>query len=281
MIDKGLTMKPTKYLSIVFSLLLICSFVQGQNSADLRLVQVNKKNNLECFDIELKSPHGKNINLGGQNYRLFYDASRLTFQHDQLQSYLSKEAYTDIDVLETDQNQIGFLSLSLDSKEFNQGITVLPRSGAWQKAMNICFDHIAKDNFELIWADQDKTSHFATASIALSEWVTSDRQQVLLPNILQGFNSQQVQNDLAQDIEIIVYPNPVLDYVNVDLFGNSGLNKLIIKDVIGREVVFDQVGGKSNLLYDLTNWPDGIYTVELLNEEGDLVYSNNLVKANR
>ena len=270
-----------KSVSTFIVLFLACTLGFSQNSADLRLNQVDKKNNLECFDIELKSPHGKKINLGGQNYRLFYDASRLAFKSDRLHSYLSQEAYTDVDILETQQNQIGFLSLSLDSKEFNNGITELPRSGAWKKALNICFEHTAKDNFELIWADQDKTSHFATASIALSEWVTKDRQQVLLPNILQGYNSQQVKQDLAQELEIIVYPNPVLDYVNVDLFGNKDLNKLIIKDVIGREVVFDQVGGKSNLLYDLTNWPDGIYTVELLNQDGDLVYTNNLVKANR
>ncbi len=78
-----------------------------------------------------------------------------------------------------------------------------------------------------------------------------------------------------------MFPNPTADFVNVELRDDfQGTQNLIIKDVIGREVVYDQVNGRSTMYYDLTNWPDGLYTVEIANQKGDIIFRDNVIKAN-
>ena len=84
-----------------------------------------------------------------------------------------------------------------------------------------------------------------------------------------------------EDIQLKVFPNPMIDYVNIEFDDKVEPDVIIIKDIIGREVVYDNINGKQNLSYDLLNWPDGTYTIDVLDENSERIYSKQFIKAGR
>lgn len=257
----------------------MASLLTAQNKADLRLVVNNRIQSSNCFDIQLRSPHGENISLAGQNYRIFYNGSNLSFNKSQITSYLDNRAYGKIDIINTNTNNIGFLSLSIDARELGEKTVLLKKSAEWVSTLNICFDKIGDKEIDLTWADGDKTAVYATAQVALSEWMNSKRQQVLLWNELGSIQSDLNKELSSLEIKILTYPNPVIDVVNIDIkSGLADLNYIVIKDVIGREVVYDKIKNRNFLSYDLLNWPNGSYSVELFNAQNQKVKSEKLVK---
>lgn len=262
-----------------FCLVTVLSF--GQKTVDIKLDPKRISKELSCFDIQLRSPHGEEILLAGQNYRLFYDASKVKVKKESIKSLLDPKAYTPIDVISTELNNIGFLSLSLDGREINDKVEKLSTSGTWHASAYVCFENIAKKDFDLTWAHKDRTFQFASASVAMSEWINPYQQQILEINEVEDYSSaNSTLLQLTDEVHVKLYPNPVADFVNVELSNQMyESSQIVIKDIIGREVVYDQVAGKNKMTYDLTNWPEGIYRLEVLNRDGMLIYTDQVVKS--
>lgn len=250
----------------------------AQNKVDVRLNQVSLETKQSCYSIDMRSPYGEAIDLAGQNYRVFYDAAKAELIKESIDVKLSEKSYSKVDIINTTQNDIGFLSLSIDGRKHNDQTMTIDHKGNWSEIATVCFDHTSSDYFDLIWADE-KTENFASATVALSEWVDEENQNVLLANTLIN---HIVNNDVASVVgfEMNVFPNPVVDFVQIDILKMEEKEmNLIIKDVIGREVAFENVIGPANLSYNLTNWPSGRYTVELISKNGNTVYTESIVKA--
>lgn len=275
-------MSRRKYL-VLPAIMLSTLFTMAQKRVDLRLDEVSFEQDKQCFNVDLRSPYGEDIRLAGQNYRLFYNASRVQFAEGSERSALKHTAYTELDILHNITNNIGFLSISVDGRELNDDVVILPRTGEWITTCNVCFQTDNSKDFDLTWARMNKTAHFASASVAFSEWINKDFQQILLPNdvVDYSFESRQIADGLLGEIKM--YPNPTSDYVSVEITEVNDYQNLIIKDVIGREVVYDEVnsGADATMLYDLTNWPDGLYTIELIGKDGRILFKDNLIKANK
>ena len=266
-----------KFYQVIFVALVAKGFVFAQNKVDVRLDQISADQSKSCYSIDLRSPYGESIDLAGQNYRIFYDAKKAKLLKESINSKLSLESYSKVDIINTTQNDIGFLSLSIDGRSKNTSTITLDHKGSWTPVQSVCFEHINHKDFDLIWADKS-TEDFASAQVALSEWIDHDNQKVLQTNLLINHMANN-EMDQEGDIEMTVFPNPIVDYVQVDIKRINEKVDLIIKDVIGREVVFESIIGQSNMIYDLSNWPSGRYTIELLGSNGNIVHQESIVKA--
>lgn len=263
----------------LFTLLvgLMITNVGAQNKVDLRLNQVSSSVDMSCFDIELSSSDKTEIKLAGQNFRIFFDANNVKLLDKSVKTFASQEAYSTPDIISTAQNGIGFFSLSLDARENNESVISLPSSGSWEKVASACFGPINERKFDLVWAN-DRTSHFASAQVALSEWAEDNKQVVLTPNMMIDYIGKEAIKN-SELLSLNVYPNPVANHINVDIKGqfDEGMT-IMITDVIGREVVYQAVEGDDRLYYDLSNWPSGRYKVELLNDSGQVLHSESVIK---
>ena len=270
-----------RYVAVLFILFACTIGTYAQKKIDIKLERTSSRGNQNCFDISLRSPFGEDIDLAGQNYRLFYDASKVTYVDESISSKLSSAAYTAFDIQTTVLGSIGFLSFSTDARKLNDHTIRLSREGEWNSTAKVCFESEHGRFYDLTWARLDKTAHYASASIAFSEWINDGFQQVLESNDVMDVSFVKEIDASTFQGEVRMFPNPTADFVNVELRDDfQGYQNLIIKDVIGREVVYDQVNGRSTMYYDLTNWPDGLYTVEIANQKGDIIYRDNVIKAN-
>ena len=270
-------MKSLSTLIVFF--LLISGTLFGQKPIDIKLEPTQSRDGASCFDIELRSSAGYDINLAGQNYRIFFNGQIAEFREDLTEHTLDDRTYGKLEVLETVHNNIGFVSLSIDSRIFTDRIAQLDREGNWLKTMNLCFDHDDRETLDLTWADARKTSRFATAEIAFSEWVDAENQQILDPQEVSDFSSADFREE-AGLLELTVYPNPASEYLQVELNGNTEMRRLIIKDIIGREYVNQDFDGRDVLTHIISDWPEGSYTALLADKDGKYLSSETLVKIN-
>ncbi len=254
------------------------STVYAQSKVDLRLLQVSNQVEQSCFDMEIRSPYRESINLAGQNYRVFYDAEKANVIKESIKNYTSEESYGALEVIVTEQNDIGFLSLSVDGRALNDHTTKIPSNGNWIKVASACFKNISDNPYDIVWAN-DRTSQFASAQVALSQWDAVDHQSVLEANLMIDHLGNPFTSGNAS-LDVSVYPNPVVDQMKVKIGADdTNAMTLLIKDVIGREVAMEQISGLSEYSYDLSNWPSGRYTVELLDRDGGVLQTQSVIKA--
>lgn len=270
-----------KNILITILLLSLGGRVFAQKKADVRLNQITNTKEASCFDIELRSKNGEAIDLAGQNYRIFYNTDILGFQENKINSLLDRKAYSRMDVNNHSYDNIGFLSISVDGRELSDKVIHLNKEGHWTKVMDICFTKKSPEDFELVWATIEKTAQFATAEIALSEWISKRSQNIVIPNELVNYSSENHLEQIDKSIEVNIFPNPVSEYVNVEIKTPGAASQIIISDILGREIVYDQVDSNSTMTYDLVNWMDGLYTIEFIDSSGKRVHVQSILKIGR
>ncbi len=268
-------------LSVIIILLIgMSTWVTAQKEVDIMLKSSVITEQTGCFDILLRSAHGLDIDIAGQNYRLFYNADKLSFSKDRITYQLDNETYSKIDLINTEDDNIGFVSISIDGKALTKDVVNLSRDGTWKQTLNICFDRLNSESYDITWANAKRTSLFATAEVALSEWVSAESQQVLTPNEVYDYSSLDHMEDLMSTLSLRIYPNPVADYINIEFDQRQQRSALIIKDVIGREVINEDLIDVKNVIYSLADWPEGTYTVVVLDQDGRRLTSQNIIKIN-
>ena len=272
-----MTMMRSTGITLIISLVL-CTFLSGQKQVDIMLKAAGQEADIRCFDIMLRSPGGHDIDLAGQNYRIFYNADQVSFIPDRISRSMDNKTYSQIDLINTEDQNIGFISMSIDGKALTEDVITLNRDASWKQTMNICFALKSDQGYNITWANAKKTSLFATAEVAMSEWLNAEKQQVLLPNETFDFSSLDYLEESRDGAAIRVYPNPVTDFVQIDFDGAQINSSVIIQDVIGREVINEQVQGLASVTYSLDKWPEGAYTVTVLDNDGHLISSENIVK---
>ena len=93
-------------------------------------------------------------------------------------------------------------------------------------------------------------------------------QKTLLVNIGPATS----MNEINTSNNILVYPNPFNETIFISLLNNSGLNKAILFDLLGKEVLTTQ---KSEI--DASSLKSGIYLIMIVDNNGNS-YSEKLVK---
>jgi len=132
--------------SFIIGLFILQSFcLTAQNHYDIRLNPIESNNTKTvCYNIQLASADRVDLNLAGQNYRIYYDSEFFRFNWEKSGSLLPKEKYTPLIIkdnyMEIDasgkgtlsfENHLGFLNVGLDLADTQNGGVVLTQSGEW------------------------------------------------------------------------------------------------------------------------------------------------------
>ena len=82
---------------------------------------------------------------------------------------------------------------------------------------------------------------------------------------------------VANNSDMVIYPNPAHDELNVVFDASSDVKNIAIYNIIGKVMNVYKVSGSSANL-NLENMPSGIYFVRLLNSTGNVVVTKKFTK---
>lgn len=188
-------MKTNSTLATLLLTLYSCALF-GLQEYDIRF----KLDNLDCqtgqvcYLIQLRSSDGQGWNLAGQNYRIYYDASKASYRSESGLSLLPSNQYSSVLLTADIQNvnasafggqlpfesTLSFLNFSIDLMNLSNGGINLPASGEWVNTSQLCFDVTQEvlDNpsecLNIIWARTGLTDEYATAFVEVSQWLSAN-----------------------------------------------------------------------------------------------------------
>lgn len=194
-----------------------------------------------CYYLQLASADGVDLNLAGQNYRMYYDASKLQYNINESSSLLPNQLYTKLvvkdNIIDIDatgsgplpfDNHLSFLNIGNDLKDEGIGGIVLPASGDWMNTANVCFTKIENENsieltkdYSIYWARPELTESYATAYVQVAEWIEPD---VTKPAKAANYIDQELSTSIEENFgnqSLKVYPSPARDRI----FINSNTTK--------------------------------------------------------
>lgn len=280
--------KYTTYLTGLF--FLVAFSLNAQNHYNIRLNPSEASpSGKACYDIQLASADGVDLNLAGQNYRLYYDAQQLQFNSDNSQSLLSKEKYTALIVKDNLQdmdasgagalgfdNHLSFLNIGNDLKDEIKGGMILPASGEWQSTATVCFDvmdntTLTATDYGVFWARPELTQSYATAYVEIAEWVKPMETAPAKAAIYFDQELNTAVNNQVWENEPNIYPNPTADNVFIDFAGQEELliqvysanGQLLLEDK------FPAYGAQH--IVRLGNFSAGIYQLRLSKDKKQFV----------
>lgn len=91
------------------------------------------------------------------------------------------------------------------------------------------------------------------------------------------FTGSLITPGLNEDAQLVIYPNPVNDELNLVFDKNMGAASIKIIDVFGREVINKTTVNTTNRI-NLNNIPKGFYYLQLFNASGDLLAVKKFAK---
>lgn len=85
---------------------------------------------------------------------------------------------------------------------------------------------------------------------------------------------------IGNESTISIYPNPSVSAINIELNGGfTDISKLIITDNLGRTIKEVLIStNEENISIDISDLPQGIYSINLTNKTGDLLSSGSVLK---
>src|SRR5690554_7320235 len=72
------------------------------------------------------------------------------------------------------------------------------------------------------------------------------------------------------EIRFNIYPNPANHVVNIDFAETLNLGKVMVTDLSGRTLIQQSIVGQSSLNVDVSALANGVYTISIINESGNL-----------
>jgi hypothetical protein len=115
-------------------------------------------------------------------------------------------------------------------------------------------------------------THYVTVTIADSGSSFSKTTTFIIKHAATG-----VTTVVKSDDDVIIYPNPAVNDVNIIFSENAGIKTIAIYNIIGKAInVYKVSGNSANLGID--NLPAGVYFLRLLNGDGNLVATRKFNK---
>jgi len=283
--------KYTIYLTgVLFFANAMTLFAQNHYNIRLSPNQVSPLGKV-CYEVQLASADGVELNLAGQNYRLYYNANQLSYDEVISQNLLPKEKYSDLIIKDNLQNMdargagpidfdshLSFLNVGNDLKDVENGGISLPADGNWVSTSNICFQikennnqiEIATD-YGIHWARPELTKSYATAYVEVAEWVGPEQTR---PAKVSNYFDQELSTSIDEeldDLSLSVYPNPTKDKVYIEYGGKEAFN-LQVYSAIGQLILEDKLpANATNYSLNLESFSSGVYQLRLSTDKKQIV----------
>ncbi len=270
---------------ILLALILFPLLGITQNHYSIRLkpvgaVQGGKIN----YQVQLAAADGIPLNLAGQNYRLYFDASKLEIDQQGSAILLNTDLYTPLlwkQVVEKiDASSIGTLpyretlgliNFGIDLEDNKTGGVTLPSSGEWLSIANLTFKvknqaDINPELATLSWARPSLTSDYATAFVEVAEWKSSNKTTPALVDTYydQSFTTSIAEKDWIKGVA--VFPNPVSQQLNIRYDSVEEI-KLEIWNIQGKRLLRETLPKGNQLISrDFSKYASGTYQIRMIQD---------------
>ena len=275
-----------KGVIVSFLVLMVSLSLFGQSRVDIRFSANQLGKIKSCIDFELRSLEDSDIKLAGQNYRIYFNPNKVNMDEQSLLSFSDEKIYSGLKSLtkhHSEEIDITMVNLAIDAIEYEEEKVTLLKPNQWTKTSSACFNHYENAQFELQWARAKETGDLATAFVTLSEWKSKGKQQAIEINEYFDFDNGQVQNNTEQfAAEINIYPNPVVDLVNLSIgtFVELDRAQLVVIDAAGNRISTKPINsGVRSYQIDMRDSPAGNYFVEIVNAKNESVFNSAFIKS--
>ena len=270
-----------KYILSIAALLVFQLVVVAQNHYNIRLQSIEQNNpNKDCYHVQLAAADATDLNLAGQNYRLYYDASKLSYadsksllpatKYDNFRAraFVGQESAQGMGYLPFEEN-LGLLSMDLDLDDVKRGGIMLDAFGTWQNTCQVCFDKIApKTEIDelgsLVWARSELTASYATAYVEVAEWISEKTTIPALADQYQdmAFSTTATSSEQWEDHPRL-YPNPVKDRLTIEQRAEA-LTQVEVWSIHGQQVLQQAIpAGDGQYVLDMGQLAAGMYQIRL------------------
>lgn len=267
----------------------------AESQIDLRIVPaVSDDGRYVIASIELRPSTDKEINIAGQNYRLFYNTSSLRYEEEKAHVILPQNKYGDINITQLKEGigahvgqlnfdkDLGFINFNIELKDHENGGIVLRKSEGWKPVASIAFKIIDnKSEADLVWSREDRTDSYVTAFVEMSEWIDARHTQELTVN---EFSDASLNLDNSTEIvSVELGPNPTTNILNVFMSKATSEDvEIAISNAIGQVVWKGNMGAENvSKSIDVSQFPAASYTVQMRNANtNQLIHSQRVIKIN-
>ncbi len=205
-----------------------------------------------CYTTQIKPNGTIPINLGGQNYRIFYNSSRakmtsvtslLPSQYGALS--LVQDEY-DLDASSYNapisfKATLGFLNYGIDLSDVQNGGVEIPLN-EWHSTTRVCFE-IEQAVFddpniclEAVWGREGLTDSIATAFVQVSRWVSKNK--TTSTKVINYTDLNSASGDEACFIETCGHPSSSGIFAN-DVLVMENAGKVTVQICIGEAAAKD------------------------------------------
>ena len=87
-----------------------------------------------------------------------------------------------------------------------------------------------------------------------------------------------INNINSQEYNVVLYPNPAHDEVNVVYDANADIKNIAVYNIIGKMLTVYKVTNNTSANLNLENIPSGIYFVRLFNSHGNVIDTRKFTK---
>lgn len=278
-----------KNILAILGLLIFCFQGIAQNHYQVRLQPIIQSSLTQsCYTIQISATDGIDLALAGQNYRLYYDASKLHYNASS--SLLPDNQY--INFITADHQsatnaagmgylpfneEIGLISMSMDLKDATQQGIILSSDGEWTSTCEICFDRLNTktdlDKEVIIWARKELTSGYATAYVEVAEWVDVNATAPAEASDYEDIEYVTTStNNLSWKGNIEIYPNPVASELWIEQAAEAPL-QAEIWSVNGQKLLEKTIPqGATKEQLTLGHLPSGMYQLRLTKNDQQYIH---------
>ena len=282
-------------LAFVFSGL---AFVAANSVVDVRMHHntLNKAEKTLYVDIDVRVDNKDQLNLAGQNYRIFYPSGILSLDQDDSKSQLPRQQYSKLlfsDVIENVEargqgalafdDNLGFANFSVELLNDQQGGYQLSSKDGWVTIATLKFDVLQEiEEVSMIWGREGMSETYATAFVEIAAWEAPLQTSTVVIDEYIDFNLRLDAFSLEDQVyEINIGPNPTTDFVSIK--SNREINTDIevwIRDLSGRLIQINQLQkGSLHYAIDVSNLQSASYILDITDKAGKSLYSKKIVVA--
>ena len=275
-------------LFIILNLPNGANHLNGQVSLSLFGLQL-KEDDKRCYNINLTNLSSTDLTLAGQNYRLYYDASKAFLIENSISSLLPKD-YTNLDLVQhffdvdasgfgalPYDGHLGFINLATDLLNYtDKGLVIPSGATACISIAEMCFTIQGDLEPTFTWAQDNLTHTYATAFVELT---STDGKQETKINI-DNYNVTHAGVSSTQEANVRsakMFPNPFLNVLEFS-FNSALTDDAVLKmyDIFGQLIIAKPLAkGTQAIKLETATVSNGGYIIEIEQKDG----SKSILKA--
>ncbi len=280
-----------KTIFLFFALFLsVSSTLLGSNIEVRFASQPSSSVDRLAVKVEVRNTSNTKIVLADQNYRLYYDSEKMSFDDKNSTSSLASDTYSELNLFEhfshispVDRtHEMGFINFSILLQDLINGGVQLPADSKWLSVATLYFDMTDHDidDHEFIWSRTGVTDDYATAFVHMTEWIAPKVVQSLVIDYYHDASIADLKSTLDY-VNVSIGPNPASDYIIIDLEKASSQPMSVrLTDMSGRVMKSTRIErGEVSLMIDISGLSSSSYIIDIYNQDNQITHSDKIIVA--